>query len=292
MQKVLWSSLRLKQFIGIVVILFVTIPKVSHSTESLILGIHPYRSHQEIRRMFMPLADFLSHRTGIPVEVRIGNSYDAHFNAIIQGQVDIAFIGPALFVQLIDKGAVPNLLARLEVNGRPTFTGKIFTREGSDIRSLKDLKGRHFAFGSYSSTMSHLVPRQMIFEAGIDIEDFASYHHFGSHDNVALAVLAGDADAGAVKEAVFEKYRSKGIVSIATTPEISEHLFIAPADSDPDRVSLLQHHLLSLSAGKPEIHQVLSPIKSSATALVSVDAGDYQQLQKIIKDLRIRGVVK
>ncbi|MES9946222.1 MAG: phosphate/phosphite/phosphonate ABC transporter substrate-binding protein [Candidatus Thiodiazotropha sp.] len=292
MQKVLWSSLRLKRLVGIVAILFVSIPTSAHTADSLILGIHPYRSHQEIRSMFTPLAEFLSQRTGIPVEVRIGNSYDSHFNAIIHGQVDLAFIGPALFVQLIDKGVVPNLLARLEINGRPTFTGKIFTREGSDIRTLKDLKGRHFAFGSYSSTMSHLVPRQTMYEAGIDVEDFASYHHFDSHDNVALAVLAGDADAGAVKEAVYEKYRSKGIVSIATTPEISEHLFIAPANTHPDRVSLLRQNLLSLSADKSEINQVLSPIKESATALVGVDSRDYQQLQNIIKDLRARGVVK
>ncbi|MEW8195047.1 MAG: PhnD/SsuA/transferrin family substrate-binding protein, partial [Candidatus Thiodiazotropha sp.] len=182
--------------------------------------------------------------------------------------------------------------ARLEIDGKPTFTGKIFTREGSDIRTLRDLKGRHFAFGSSSSTMSHLVPRQVIFEAGIDVEDFASYNFYSSHDNVALAVLAGDADAGAVKEAVFDKYHHKGIIAIATTPEISEHLFIAPANTDPDKVSLLRQHLLGLTAGSPETNQVLYPIKKTATALVSVEEGDYQKLRDVIAELRVRGVVK
>jgi phosphonate transport system substrate-binding protein len=131
-----------------------------------------------------------------------------------------------------------------------------------------------------------------MYEAGIDVEDFASYNFYSSHDNVALAVLSGDADAGAVKEAVFDKYRHKGIVAIATTPEISEHLFIAPASADPDKVRLLKQHLLSLSSGSPEARQVLYPIKKSATAMVSVKDGDYKKLSDIMRQLRSRGVVK
>jgi phosphonate transport system substrate-binding protein len=242
--------------------------------------------------MFTPLVDFLSQRIGQPIEIRIGESYESHINAIIKGQLDLAYIGPALFVQLKDKHVVPYLLARLEVKGRSTFSGVIFTREGSDIKALNDLKGHHFAFGSSSSTMSHLVPRQMLFEAGIDVDDFASYSFFSSHDNVALAVLAGDADAGAVKEAVYEKYQSKGLAAIATTPEISEHLFIAPANSDPAKVRLLRQQLLSLSQNRLETTKVLRPIKNTATALVEVEDGDYKKLREIVASLRSRGVVK
>jgi phosphonate transport system substrate-binding protein len=280
------------RFIRIVAFILTYVSTTAHSKDSLILGIHPYRSHDAIREMFTPLADFLSQRLGQAVEVRIGETYESHTNAIIQGQLDLAYIGPALLVQLKDKHVVPYLLARLEIDGKSTFTGKIFTREGSHIRTLKDLKGRHFAFGSSSSTMSHLVPRQLMYEAGIDVEDFASYNFYSSHDNVALAVLSGDADAGAVKEAVFDKYRHKGIVAIATTPEISEHLFIAPASADPDKVRLLKQHLLSLSSGSPEARQVLYPIKKSATAMVSVKEGDYKKLSDIMRQLRSREVVK
>jgi phosphonate transport system substrate-binding protein len=292
MQKALWSKQGMGRFVRTVAIFLIYASTSAHSDDSLILGIHPYRSHDEIREMFTPLAGFLSQRIGQVVEVRIGESYESHVNAIIQGELDLAYIGPALLGQLKSKDVVPQLLARLEVDGKSTFTGKVFTREGSDIRTLEDLKGRHFAFGNASSTMSHLVPRQMIYEAGVDVEDFASYNFYSGHDNVALAVLSGDADAGAVKEAVFDKYRNKGIVAIATTPEISEHLFIAPAGTDPDRVKLLKRHLLSLSPDSPETIQVLYPIKKAATALASVKEGDYKKLKSIISELRSRGVVK
>jgi phosphonate transport system substrate-binding protein len=276
----------------IVAIFFVCISTATYGTDSLILGVHPYRAHDDLRKMFTPLADFLSQRIGKSIEIRIGESYESHLNAIIRGQLDLAYIGPALFIRLREQHVAPYLLARLEVNGRSTFTGKIFTLEGSGIKALHDLKDRHFAFGSEYSTMSHLVPRHMLFEAGIDVNDFASYHFYNSHDNVALAVLAGDADAGAAKEAVYEKYLDKGLVVIATTPEISEHLFVAPAGTDPDKVRLLQQQLLSLSADSAETQQVLHPIKKTATALVDVQEKDYLKIRQIITGLRTRGVVK
>lgn len=287
-----WTSLWIKRLVRIAVLTFIGISTAAFSTDSLILGIHPYLSHAELQKMFTPLALFLSQGTGRAVEVRIGESYETHFNAIVQGQLDLAYVGPALFVRLLETNRAPKLLARLETSGNPTFTGKIITREGSDIHTLDDLKGCHFAFGSVSSTMSYLVPRQMLYEAGIDVEDFASYQFYNSHDNVALAVLAGDADAGAVKEAVFDKYRPKGLVSIATTPAIAEHLFIAPATADPDTVRLLREHLLSLSADNPVTGKVLYPIKKTATALVNVKASDYQQLRDIFTALRDRGVIE
>jgi phosphonate transport system substrate-binding protein len=292
MQKEPWSKRGIGRPVRVVIILLSYISTPALSNDSLILGIHPYRSHDEIRKMFTPLADFLSQRIGQAVEVRIGESYESHLNAIIQGRMDLAYIGPAPLVQLKDRNVAPYLLARLEIGGKSTFTGKIFTREGSDIRTLKDLKGRHFAFGSFSSTMSHLVPRQLLFEAGIDVEDFASYNFYNSHDNVALAVLSGDADAGSVKEAVFDKYRHKGLVAIASTPEISEHLFIAPPGTDPDKVRSLKQCLLSLSAGSSISKQVLYPIKKTATALVSVKDDDYKKLSDMMSKLRARGVVK
>ncbi|MEW8252521.1 MAG: phosphate/phosphite/phosphonate ABC transporter substrate-binding protein [Candidatus Thiodiazotropha sp.] len=287
------TSLWMKRLaVRVVALALICSTGASSSAESLVLGIHPYRSHAELRTMFAPLADYLSRSAGKPVEVRIGESYESHFDAIVKGQVDVAFIGPALFVQLSDKQGVPNLLARLEIDGTPTFNGIIFTKEGSNIRTLEDLKGSHFAFGSKSSTMSHLVPRQLLFEAGIDVDDFASHRYFDSHDNVALAVLAGDADAGAVKEAVFKKYQHRGLVAVATTPDISEHLFIAPTGIDHDRVELLRRYLLHLKAENPETGQVLHPIKKRATALVSVEASDYKKLRDIFTALRARGVVE
>ncbi|MET0066142.1 MAG: PhnD/SsuA/transferrin family substrate-binding protein [Candidatus Thiodiazotropha sp.] len=262
------------------------------AVEPLLLGIHPYRPYNEIKQMFAPLAAYLEREIGHPVEVRVGESYASHLDAVTRGEVALAYIGPSLFVQLLQQSRLPpRILARLEVKGKPTFTGKIFTRSGSSIHVPGDLHGKRFAFGSAESTMSHLVPRQIMFEAGVDLDDLASYHFYNNHNNVVLAVLAGDADAGAVKEAVYEQYHSQGIVAIATTPEISEHLFVTPENTDPILADRLRTALLKLSASNPETHDVLYPIKHSATALVTGTAEDYLPLVEMLNGLRERGVV-
>ncbi len=261
------------------------------AVEPLVLGIHPYRPYTELKQMFAPLAAYLQREIGNPVEVRVGESYAAHLEAVVRGEVTLAYIGPSLFVELLRKTqASPRILARLEVNGKPTFTGRILTRTGSSIHSLADLRGKRFAFGSPESTMSHLVPRQMLFEAGIDLDDLDSYHFYSNHSNVVLAVLAGDADAGAVKEAVYDQYESQGVAAIATTPEISEHLFITSDKTDPILADRLQAALLKLTASNPQTHALLYPIKHTATALVSGKVEDYQSLEAILQALSKRGI--
>lgn len=277
-------------FARVGILILALTPSVCFSTESLVLGIHPYRPHTELKLMFQPLANFLSQQVGRKIEVRVGDSYQSHHDAILNGDVDIAYIGPSLFVSVIEKYEDIPVLARLEVNGKPTFTGKIIVRENSGFHLLKDLEQHRFAFGSPSSTMSHLVPRQMLHDEGIDIDDFSGHHFYNNHNNVAIAVLAGDADAGAVKEAVYDKFRERGIVAIGTTMEVSEHLFIATRKLNSQLSDKIKYVLLSLNQNNPTTNSVLKPIKQTATALVEVSSEDYRGLQKILNALRGRGV--
>jgi phosphonate transport system substrate-binding protein len=253
------------------------------------MGVHPYRPHNELKQMFQPLAEYLSMKLGREVEVRIGDTYQSHNEVILAGEVDFAYIGPSLYLKLTRSGNIP-ILARLEVSGKPTFTGKIIVSDKSGLNRLEDLRQKQFAFGNRSSTMSHLVPRQLLYEAGIDLDDLAGYRYYSNHNNVAMAVLAGDADAGAVKEAVYDKYKKYGIVAIKTTEEIPEHLFIATLKTDPQLLNALKSALLSLNQENSVTMSVLKPIKKTATALVQADYGDYEVLRGILNALSQRGV--
>ncbi|MEW8624373.1 MAG: phosphate/phosphite/phosphonate ABC transporter substrate-binding protein [Candidatus Thiodiazotropha sp.] len=266
------------------------ISSFSFAAETLVMGVHPYRPHNELKEMFQPLATYLTTQLGQKVEVRIGDSYQSHHDAILAGDVDFAYIGPSLFVRLTHANSDIPVLARLEVNGKPTFTGKIIVNDQSEIDDIEDLRQRQFAFGNKSSTMSHLVPRQMLYEAGIDLDDLAGYRHYSNHNNVALAVLAGDADAGAVKEAVFEKYKKYGIVAIDSTEEISEHLFIGTLRTDTRLLDKIRTALLNLNQENNDTDTVLKPIKQTATALVQTSYRDYDGLRGILDTLTQRGV--
>jgi phosphonate transport system substrate-binding protein len=250
-----------------------------------VLGVHPYLDEKEILRRFAPLANELARELGHQVQVEVGMNYEDHIRAIGQDRLDIAYLGPASYVQVTRRYGPKPILARLEANGRPSFHGYVVVRDDSPLERLADLKGARFAFGDEESTMGTLVPRFMLLEAGIDLRDLAEYRHLVGHKNVALAVLAGDADAGALKAEVFETYRVQGLRALAEGPAISEHLFVTRSDLDPALVERLRARLLGLrEAGLAE--RVLIPIKAGITALVPAEDADYDNLRRIVERVK------
>jgi len=253
----------------------------------LMLAVHPYLPYAELIRRFSPLADYLEERVGRKVLVRVGRDYDEHERSIGNNQVDIAFMGPAAYVQMTQDYGPKPLLARLEIDGRPVFRGAVVTRVDSDIRKLGELRGRRFAFGDPLSTMSHLVPRFMLLQAGIGLEQLEDYKYLGSHNNVALGVLSGAFDAGAVKEEVFRQYQDRGLRLLAWSPPLAEHLFVARDGLPPKTMQALGAALLTL--GDPQTEQgqrIMDGIKSGLTGMAPVQDSDYDNLRRIIQQVR------
>jgi phosphonate transport system substrate-binding protein len=276
-------------FWGLFILLVYCLPFPATAQDPLILAVHPYLPFAELTDRYTPLADYLGNQLGRNVVVRIGRNYQDHMEYIGRDKVDIAILGPALYVALVDKYGGKPLLARLEIGGKPVFHGKIITGKGSPIASLADLKGKRFAFGDPESTMSHLVPRFMLLEAGVRADDLADYQFLGSHTNVALGVLAGDFDAGAVKEEVFYKFEQQGLQALATTSPFSEHVFVARGTLPTQTVEAVREALYQLK-DTPEGQTILSRIKKRLTGMVPVQDSDYDNLRDILKTLHRHGI--
>ena len=253
----------------------------SHAERPLILGVHPFLKEADVIKRFSPLAQFLSQRLMRQVEVRVGRDYQDHVQAIGNNIIDIAYMGPAVYVKTTRLYGQKPLLARLEADGKPTFQGHIISQDSSSLTTMADLRNRFFAFGDPNSTMSSLIPRAMLQQNGVALNQLSGYRHYDGHNNVALAVLSGEADAGAVKEEVYHAYRARGLRSLQATPAISEHLFVTRSDLDPRLIEEIRALMLSLA--KPDaVERVLQPIKSTATGLVSVSDRDYDNLRQIM----------
>lgn len=270
--------------------LFVNLFPTVQATEKLTLCVHPYKSASELYVAFTPLAEHLSRSINTKVELLIAKDYDSHIKHIITKKNGIAYLGPASYIKLVKLYGKPPILARLEINGKPTFEGKVFVRNDSAITSLHDLHGKRFAFGDQNSTMSHLVPRYMMLKAGITVDKLAEYAFLGNHTNVALSVLSGHYDAGAVKETVFFKYQSRGLRELATTPALSEHLFIASDNLSPQLIEHLRNTFYDLE-NSPSGMRAMKSIKRSITAMVPADDSDYDNLRLILTTLRHNGAI-
>lgn len=256
---------------------------VSAKTGELILGIHPYLPALELEKRFSPLADYLSKNLGTRVTIKVSPSYIEHIQRVARGEVDIAYLGPVPLVRAYKINPDLKLLARLEVDGKPVFSGKIVTHDNSGIDNLQQLKSKKFAFGSKSSTMSHLVPRYELIQAGV-FEQLAGFKHLKGHKSVAIAVMLGKYDAGAVKEEVFNLYKDQGMKLIHTTQPISEHVFVASEQLPEAKIKLIRESLLSIKQAESGLG-VIQSIKPDVTNLVPVNFSDYNNLKVLLDEL-------
>lgn len=246
----------------------------------LILAVHPYLPSDEIQKRFTPLADYLGKQLGRQVQVRVGRDYEQHVEAVGLDSVDIAFMGPASYVKMVARYGAKPLLARIEINGKPILSGYIVTRVNSTLRTLADLRGKRFAFVDPDSTMGTIVPRHVMQQAGVGLRQLGAYQHLGGHKDVALGVLNGDFDAGAVKSEVYDELAPRGLRVLAKLPDVSEHLFVTRADLPARQVAFLRQALLQLKSA-PNGAAILRAINKDMTAMVPVVDADYDSLRKL-----------
>lgn len=259
-----------------------TILPAQAAEQALVLAIHPYLPVREIHQRFDPLARYLADQIGRPVTVRIGSNYEQHNEAIGKNQVDLALLGPVPYINVTRRFGSKPLLASFEIKGQAKLFGVIAVRKDSPIKGLAELGQASLAFGDPDSTMSHIVPRYLLIESGLQRGLTQRFKFLGSHKNVALAVLSGDYDAGAMKKDVFEELAPRGLRALATTPGVPDHVFVARADLPQASLTRLRQALLSLK-DKPEGRSVLEAMQSGMTALSPAGDADFDELRKMVK---------
>lgn len=146
----------------------------------------------------------------IIIRMQVYATYQKGIDALTTGKVDFMRLGPASYV--FAKKAEPGLsiLAMENQDGKKTFKGIICTSLNSSIQTVKDLKGKRFAFGSKKSTIGRYLSQNYMMSQGIYARDLTEYAYLGRHDTVGAAVSAQKYDAGALKEGTFNKLVAKG----------------------------------------------------------------------------------
>ena len=258
---------------------FIIIPAVgkAETKEKLELWVHPYLPAAKLIKKFTPLAEYLGEKIGKTIQVKVSKSYRSHIDSVGEGLTDLAYLGPASYVKITHNYGKQTILACLEINGSPFFYGMIIARQDSQIKTLEDLIGKKFAFGDPNSTMSHLVPRYMLWQKGVSVEKLKQHAFLGSHNNVALSVIGGYYDAGGVKEGVYYEYKDRGLNLLAKSPPIAEHLFVANNNLSPQTIKTIRQLLLNLKDKR-----ILTSIKPSVTGMASVKDENYETLRTIL----------
>jgi phosphonate transport system substrate-binding protein len=180
------------------------------------LSAIPDENPSELLRVYTPFAEYLSERLGVRVQFIPVVDYAATVEALAARKLDLVWYGGFTSVQAVRRlgGQATRLVMRQE---DANFTSVFVARPDGRIRSLADLRGKTFAFGSVSSTSGHLMPRYFLLKHSIDPDrHFAQKPAFsGAHDATALWVASGKVDAGALNSLVWRKLVETGKVDLA-----------------------------------------------------------------------------
>jgi phosphonate transport system substrate-binding protein len=228
-------------------------------------GLYQSDKATEMYRKFTPVIEAIQSdvekRLGrsTDIEMRIFKTYDDGIEALAKGTVDFVRFGPAPYILAKQRNKSIELIVMELEEGKKQFNGCIVVPRDSKIRELADLRERTFAFGDRNSTIGRYLVQEHLLKAGIRATDLGRYEYLDRHDKVAAAVLAGDFEAGAVKESNLDE--SKGqLRALVTFPNVTKP-WVARAGLEPATLEALRASLLTLTDPV-----VLKPMKVSGFA--------------------------
>ncbi len=157
------------------------------------------------KKDFQPVFDAISQHTGLKFDIKVGQSYGAVVEAMCNGNAEIAWFGPASYLQARNRGCA-ELLAMAVKHGSSVYYSGIFARKDASINDIAGLKGKRIALGDVNSTSSFNVPVAMMLSNGVDpAKDAGKINMAGSHANVLKALSEGLVDAGGASFDSYEK---------------------------------------------------------------------------------------
>jgi phosphonate transport system substrate-binding protein len=269
--------------------LLLTLGAGAHAQPATVLRVSaiPDEAPTELQRKFKPLGDYLKKETGLEVQFTPVTDYAAVVEGLASNKIDMAWLGGFTFVQarLRTNGGVVPIVQRAEDE---KFTSKFIVPIDSPARTLADLKGKSFAFGSPSSTSGHLMPRYFLKRDGIDADtDFKAIAFSGAHDATVAFVASGRAEGGVLNASVMDKLVESGnpnaakVRVLAVTPPFYDYNWTVRPGLDAALTLKLAQAFLKLDPANPEHKEIMG--LQRASKFIPTRSSNYDSIESAAK---------
>ena len=260
---------------------------IAQAADTLRVSAIPDEAPTELLRKFKPLGDYLSRQLGMDVKFVPVADYPAVVESLASNRLDMAWLGGFTFVQVHLKDPTAMPLVQREQDAQ--FTSKFITANPA-VKSLADLKGKSFAFGSVSSTSGSLMPRYfMLKQDNIRPESyFSRVAYSGAHDATAAWVQAGKVDGGVLNASVWQKLVDSGKVDtskvkvFATTPTYYDYNWTVRGNMDPALKEKIKAAFLTLDPANPE-HKAILDLQA-ASRFIETTPENYEGTEQAARE--------
>jgi phosphonate transport system substrate-binding protein len=233
-----------------------------------------------------PLRTYLTKEMGREVKLVIPDSYNHTAAGLGDGSIDFALLGAVNYVRAHAKiGVVPLVQRPSDLNFHSVF----ITRSGSSIHSLKDLKGKSFAFNDPYSTSGHVIPYVELKKAGINQESDLKFRYSGGHPNTAKLVEGGIVDAGSMDELIYQSLIDNGKIDptkvrvFYTSKPFVDWVIVGRKDLPDAERKRFSKSLEALKEGRDD--RVLAILRAKQFIPASDDK--YALVRQVVKELKL-----
>ncbi len=200
-------------------------------------------SDQELK--YQALADYLSKKLDITVELSVSKDYSAAVNRFANNEVQLVWFGGLTGVQARNKveGAVAIAQGKADPNYKSYFIAHKDTGLEKSNEFPKEIADMTFTFGSTKSTSGRLMPTWFIKQAtGQTPDEFfkkgVQFRKSGGHVATAEVVQSGTVQVGALSYKTYDKLVADGKIDptvakiIWETPSYADYNFTAHPSLD------------------------------------------------------------
>ena len=207
-----------------------------------------------------------------PVDVSFYSTYELQVEAMLRGELDIAWNSPLAWVDSQRRSGGTCRAIAMRDTDRDRVTHLVVRAEGPE--NIEQLRGKTFATGAKDSPQATLIPIGLLqrsgFEPGRDFtvrrfDVLVGKHgdHIGGEKDAFECLRAGEADACAMLDLNWLSWTADGTIDpnrfriLATTDRFDHCVFTVPQAFPEEREQLWLETLYSMSYENPDHREMM-----------------------------------
>ena len=184
---------------------------------------------------------------GCPMDVKLYKDYDLQNEALLAGEIDIAWNSPLAWLDVQRRSGGTCRAIAMRDTDRDRVSHIVAPRS---ITSLEQLRGQTVAFGAADSPQARLIPQGLLLRHGLSADgDYTARRfdllvglhgdHIGGEREALLCMKRGEAAAAALIDLNWQAWTRDGTIDpegwhiVATTDAYDHCVFAVRADFDP-----------------------------------------------------------
>jgi phosphonate transport system substrate-binding protein len=214
--------MRIATVFGLTLLLSLPLFAAAPAKQTLKIGVAEGKGKQTAVDSFAPFIRQMNASPKYAFEMVVFEDGEKQYEALRDGKVDLAFLGPAPYVKAHHEFKAQPVAAEVG-----DLRSMLVVAKSSPIRSVEGLRGKALALGYEGSTTTHLLPMLLLSKHGLKSEDLGGVRFVGDQTKkIVDVVLDGTAAAGGISETLYTAHKNELRV-LATSEALPGALMVA-----------------------------------------------------------------